>query len=104
VLGETVGAAHKKLVVAMKALFSVAALALALTATTAPAEAKGCFKRAFTGAVVGHDRIYIGQHPAMGTVASCHAGHHMAKQHQQQQHKENAPPSSPYPAPPALGP
>jgi hypothetical protein len=60
----------------MKVVFTGLALALALTATTVAADARGCIKGAIVGGIAGH---YAGRHAWLGAAAGCIAGRHMAK-------------------------
>jgi hypothetical protein len=60
----------------MKVVFTGLALALALTATTVTADAKGCIKGAIVGGVAAH---YAGRHTWLGAAAGCLAGRHFAK-------------------------
>ncbi|MBV9530391.1 MAG: hypothetical protein JO283_04820 [Bradyrhizobium sp.] len=64
----------------MKTLLSFGALALAISATTMSADAKGCLTGAAAGAVAGH---YAGHHAIVGAIAGCYAGHHIVKRRQQ---------------------
>ena len=63
----------------MKAILGCAALALAVTATTVSADAKGCIKRAIVGGVAGH---VAGHHGVLGAAAGCIVGHHEATKHE----------------------
>ena len=63
----------------MKAILGCAALALAVTATTVSADAKGCIKGAIVGGVAGH---VAGHHGVLGAAAGCIVGHHEATKHE----------------------
>jgi len=76
----------------MKTLLTFGALALAVSATTISADAKGCLTGAAAGAVAGH---YAGHHGVIGAITGCYAGHKLAKYRQQQWRNEKAPPASP---------
>ncbi|RQV03531.1 hypothetical protein DF039_35015 [Burkholderia cenocepacia] len=58
-----------------------AAVVVAL-ATIGSAHAAGCMKGAVVGGVAGH---YAGHHAVVGAVGGCIVGHHVAKQHEQEQ-------------------
>jgi hypothetical protein len=60
----------------MKAIFTYAALVLAVAVTTIPADAKGCIKGAIVGGVAGH---VAGHHGLLGAAAGCAIGRHEAK-------------------------
>ncbi len=76
---------------AMKTLFSFGLLALAIAATTDPAEAKGCLKGAAAGALAGH---YVG-HSVIGAISGCYMGHHIAHQPKRPQPQGNEPTTKP---------
>jgi hypothetical protein len=83
----------------MRALLNFGVLALAISATAVPAEAKGCLKGA--GAVAGH---YAGHHAVLGAITGCYMGHHIANQPKREQgNDQKAPPAKgsgrPTPAP-----
>jgi hypothetical protein len=59
----------------MNKTFGFAAIAIALVAITAPAEAKGCIKGALVGGAAGH---FAGHHGLIGAAAGCAIGHHQA--------------------------
>ncbi len=59
----------------MKTFLCCAALALAIGAMSAPAEAKGCLKGAAVGGAAGH---FAGHHGLVGAAAGCAIGHHEA--------------------------
>jgi hypothetical protein len=59
----------------MKAFLSCAAVLLAISAISVPAEAKGCVKGAAVGGVAGH---VAGHHGFLGAAAGCAIGHHEA--------------------------
>jgi hypothetical protein len=60
----------------MRIFLSCAALALAISSMSAPADAKGCLKGAAVGGVAGH---VAGHHGFIGAAAGCAIGHHEAK-------------------------
>jgi hypothetical protein len=66
----------------MNKTFGCAAIAIALVAITAPAEAKGCIKGALLGGAAGH---FAGHHGLIGAAAGCAIGHHEANKHQNTQ-------------------
>ena len=66
----------------MKAFLSCAALLLAITAMSVPAEAKGCLKGATVGGVAGHE---AGHHGFLGAAAGCAIGHHEANKRDKDQ-------------------
>jgi hypothetical protein len=69
-----------------------AAIAIALFALAAPANAKGCIKGALVGGVAGH---VAGHHGVLGAAAGCAIGHHEAgKQKNVQPTTGGAPPPS----------
>jgi hypothetical protein len=59
----------------MKFLVGFAAVMLALTSVSVPAQAKGCLKGAIVGGVAGH---YSGHHAFLGAAAGCAIGRHEA--------------------------
>jgi hypothetical protein len=59
----------------MKHILLGAALAFAVIAGSAPAEAKGCIKGAVVGGVAGH---VAGHHGVLGAAAGCLIGRHRA--------------------------
>jgi hypothetical protein len=59
----------------MKAFLSCAAVLLAISTISVPAEAKGCLKGAAVGGVAGH---VAGHHGFLGAAAGCAIGHHEA--------------------------
>jgi hypothetical protein len=59
----------------MKAFLSCAAVLLAISAISVPAEAKGCLKGAAVGGIAGHEG---GHHGFLGAAAGCAIGHHEA--------------------------
>jgi hypothetical protein len=59
----------------MNKFFGCAAIAIALVAITAPAEAKGCIKGALVGGAAGH---FAGHHGVLGAAAGCVIGRHEA--------------------------
>ena len=70
---------------AMKKFLTFAALALALTVTIAPADAKGCLKGAVVGGAAGH---VAGHHGVIGAAAGCAIGHHEANKNTQAPNKQ----------------
>jgi len=64
----------------MNKTFGCAAIAIALVAITAPAEAKGCIKGALVGGAAGH---FAGHHGVLGAAAGCAIGHHEANKPQE---------------------
>jgi hypothetical protein len=64
----------------MKRAIIAAALTLPFL-MAAQAEAKGCLKGAFVGAVAGH---YMHHHAVLGAIGGCIVGHHLAAQKAQQ--------------------
>jgi hypothetical protein len=77
----------------MNKTFGCAAIAIALVAITAPAEAKGCIKGALVGGAAGH---FAGHHGILGAAAGCAVGHHEANKPQKTQPTTtgSAPPSA----------
>jgi outer membrane lipoprotein SlyB len=69
----------------MKRIFAIAALPLAVALMTAPADAKGCIKGAVIGGVAAHA---AGHHTLLAAAAGCVIGHHLAKQHEQQEREQ----------------
>jgi hypothetical protein len=61
---------------------SAIALSIALLAIVGSASAAGCLKGAVVGGVAGH---YAGHHAVVGAIGGCVVGHHLAKQHAQEQ-------------------
>ena len=59
-----------------------ATAAIVALATIGSAHAAGCMKGAVVGGVAGH---YAGHHAVVGAVGGCIVGHHVAKQHEQEQ-------------------
>ena len=59
----------------MKIFLGYAALVLAISLMSAPADAKGCLKGAAVGGVAGH---VAGHHGFLGAAAGCAVGHHEA--------------------------
>jgi hypothetical protein len=59
----------------MNKTFGCAAIAIALVAITAPADAKGCIKGALVGGTAGH---FAGHHGVLGAAAGCIIGRHEA--------------------------
>jgi hypothetical protein len=78
----------------MNKTFGFAAIAIALVAVTAPAEAKGCIKGALVGGAAGH---FTGHHGLIGAAAGCAIGHHEANKPQ------NTRPATTGSAPPSRG-
>jgi hypothetical protein len=78
----------------MNRIFVCAAIAIALVAITAPAEAKGCIKGALVGGAAGH---LAGHHGVLGAAAGCAIGHHEANKPKNPQPNTagSAPPSVP---------
>jgi uncharacterized protein YcfJ len=74
----------------INSLTKCAVVAVAFSALTVPAHAKGCIKGALIGGAVGH---YIGHHGGIGAVAGCAIGHHEANKPDQAQ--QRAPRQSP---------
>jgi hypothetical protein len=77
----------------MNKTFRCVAIAIALVAITAPAEAKGCIKGALVGGAAGH---LAGHHGLLGAAAGCAVGHHEANKPQATQPATtgSAPPSA----------
>jgi len=71
----------------MKTLLSFAAFALAVSAATTSADAKGCLTGAVAGGVAGH---YV-HHTLTGAIAGCYMGRKIARQKQQQRQQQAAP-------------
>ncbi len=71
----------------------VAAIAVAVFALAAPANAKGCIKGALVGGAAGH---LAGHHGVLGAAAGCAIGHHEANKQKNVQPTTtgNVPPSS----------
>ena len=61
-----------------------ALIALALVASAAPADAKGCIKGAMVGGIAGH---YAGHHGVLGAAAGCVVGRHEANKHERERHQ-----------------
>jgi hypothetical protein len=79
-------------VVPMRTILGCAALALALSTATTPAQAKGCIKGALIGGTAGH---FAGHHGLMGAAAGCVVGRHEAnRQRQLKLQQQNAQPST----------
>ena len=68
------------------------AIAMALGAISAPAEAKGCIKGALVGGTAGH---FAGHHGLIGAAAGCAIGHHEANKPQKTQPATTGSPSPP---------
>jgi hypothetical protein len=66
----------------MKAFLACAAVLLAISAISAPAEAKGCLKGAAVGGIAGHA---AGHHGFLGAAAGCAIGHHEANKKEKAQ-------------------
>jgi uncharacterized protein YcfJ len=66
-------------------------LALAISAVTTLAEAKGCLTGAVVGGVAGH----YAHHTVTGAIAGCYLGHHIAREKQQQQLQVTSPSAQP---------
>jgi uncharacterized protein YcfJ len=77
----------------IKTFLTVAALPIAVTLMTAPADAKGCIKGAVVGGVAGH----VVHHGFLGAVTGCIAGRHLAKKREREQEMQ-APPNGLTPA------
>jgi hypothetical protein len=78
----------------MNKIFGCAAVAIALVAIAAPAEAKGCIKGALVGGAAGH---LAGHHGVLGAAAGCAIGHHEANKPPKTQSSTTG--SAPAPAP-----
>jgi len=60
----------------MKKTLAVVCAVAALSFAAAPeAQARGCIKGAFLGAIAGH---YMHHHAVLGAMAGCAIGHHVA--------------------------
>lgn len=79
----------------MNKTFGCAAIAVALFAITAPAEAKGCIKGALVGGTAGH---FAGHHGLLGAAAGCVIGHHEANK-QPRNNEPSTTGSAPQPSP-----
>ncbi len=75
----------------MRKTLCLAAIAIALLALSAPADAKGCIKGALVGGIAGH---LAGHHGVLGAAAGCAIGHHEAGK------QKNAQPSTTGSGPP----
>jgi hypothetical protein len=62
-------------VLLMRTILGCAALALAFSTATIPAQAKGCIKGALIGGTAGH---FAGHHGLLGAAAGCVIGRHEA--------------------------
>jgi hypothetical protein len=68
-------AAKERDVLPMRTILGCAALALAFSTATIPAQAKGCVKGALIGGTAGH---FAGHHGLLGAAAGCVIGRHEA--------------------------
>ena len=68
-------AAKERNVLPMRTILGCAALALAFSTATIPAQAKGCVKGALIGGTAGH---FAGHHGLLGAAAGCVIGRHEA--------------------------
>jgi hypothetical protein len=76
----------------MRIILGCAALALAFSTATIPAQAKGCIKGALIGGTAGH---FAGHHGLMGAAVGCVVGRHKAnRQRQLKLQQQNAQPST----------
>jgi hypothetical protein len=76
----------------MNKIYGCAAIAIALGAISAPAEAKGCIKGALVGGAAGH---FAGHHGLIGAAAGCAIGHQEANKPQKTQPATTGSPSPP---------
>jgi hypothetical protein len=84
------GAAKERNVLPMRTTLGCAALVLALSTATIPAQAKGCIKGALIGGTAGH---FAGHHGIVGAAAGCVIGRHEAnRQRQLKLQKQNSQP------------
>jgi hypothetical protein len=70
-------AAKERDVLPMRTILGCAALALAFSTATIPAQAKGCIKGALVGSTAGH---FAHHHGLLGAAAGCVIGRHEANQ------------------------
>jgi hypothetical protein len=68
-------AAKERDVLPMRTILGCAALALAFSTATVPAQAKGCIKGALIGGTAGH---FARHHGLLGAAAGCVIGRHEA--------------------------
>jgi hypothetical protein len=73
-------AAKEREVLPMRTILGCAALALAFSTATIPAQAKGCIKGALIGGTAGH---FAGHHGLLGAAAGCVIGRHEANRQRQ---------------------
>ena len=73
-------AAKERDVLLMRTILGCAALALAFSTATIPAQAKGCIKGALIGGTAGH---FAGHHGLLGAAAGCVIGRHEANRQRQ---------------------
>jgi hypothetical protein len=66
----------------IKPILALSAVALTISAASAPADAKGCLKGAIVGGAVGH---YTAHHGLLGAAAGCLIGRHEAARHEREQ-------------------
>jgi hypothetical protein len=79
-------------VLPMRTILGCAALALAFSTATIPAQAKGCIKGALIGGTAGH---FAGHHGLLGAAAGCVIGRHEAnRQRQLKLQQQNAQPGT----------
>jgi hypothetical protein len=84
-------AAKEREVLPMRTILGCAALALAFSIATIPAQAKGCIKGTLIGGTAGH---FAGHHGLLGAAAGCVIGRHEAnRQRQLKLQQQNAQPS-----------
>ena len=85
-------AAKERDVLPMRTILGCAALALAFSTATIPAQAKGCIKGALIGGTAGH---FAGRHGFLGAAAGCAIGRHEAnRQRQLKLQQQNAQPGT----------
>ena len=73
-------AAKERDILRMRSILGCAALALAFSTATIPAQAKGCIKGALIGGTAGH---FAGHHGLLGAAAGCVIGRHEANRQRQ---------------------
>jgi hypothetical protein len=83
-------AATERDVLPMRTILGCAALALAFSTATIPAQAKGCIKGALIGGTAGH---FAGHHGLLGAAAGC-AANEANRQRQLKLQQQNAQPGT----------